>query len=63
MKNHALLEESVKQLSTILETQQQLLEEHKANQNYAERLENILTPTDELSTQGDDLYIGGCKAS
>ncbi|USE01600.1 diaminopimelate decarboxylase [Vibrio sp. SCSIO 43133] len=63
MKNQALLEESVKQLSTILETQQQLLAEHKANQNYAERLENILTPTDELTTQGDDLLIGGCKAT
>ncbi|WP_394149325.1 diaminopimelate decarboxylase family protein [Vibrio maritimus] len=63
MKYQARLEDSVKQLSSVLEEQKQLLAEHKANQNYAERLQNILTPTDELTTKGDDLYIGGCKAS
>ncbi|MCL9773917.1 diaminopimelate decarboxylase, partial [Vibrio sp. S4B1] len=63
MKHQARLEESVNHLSIVLEEQQQLLKEHKATMNYAERLDNILTPTDELSTQGDDLYIGGCKAS
>ena len=57
------LEESVKNLNTVLEEQKQLLAEHKASQNYAERLQNLLTPTDELSTKGDDLYIGGCKAT
>ncbi|MGR5489282.1 diaminopimelate decarboxylase, partial [Vibrio alfacsensis] len=57
------LEESVNNLSVVLEEQKQLLAEHKANQNYAERLNNLLTPTDELTTQGDDLLIGGCKAN
>lgn len=63
MKYQDRLEESVNHLSFVLQEQKQLLAEHKANQNYAERLENILTPTDELTTQGDDLYIGGCKAT
>ncbi|MGF1775938.1 diaminopimelate decarboxylase family protein [Vibrio nomapromontoriensis] len=63
MKYQNRLEESVNRLSTVLEEQKQLLAEQKATMNYAERLENILTPTDELSTQGDDLLIGGCKAT
>ncbi|MFA0087804.1 diaminopimelate decarboxylase, partial [Vibrio sp. 10N.261.51.F12] len=63
MKHQVRLEESVNHLSMVLEEQQQLLKEHKANMNYAERLHTILTPTDELTTQGDDLLIGGCRAT
>ncbi|GAL28550.1 diaminopimelate decarboxylase [Vibrio variabilis] len=61
MKYQARLEDSVKQLSSVLEEQKQLLAEHKANQNYAERLQNILTPTDELTTKGDDFISAAAK--
>ena len=39
MKHQDRLAESVNHLSIVLEEQQQLLKEHKANMNYAERLE------------------------
>ncbi|MCJ2376026.1 diaminopimelate decarboxylase, partial [Vibrio sp. ZSDZ34] len=63
MKYQHRLEETVNNLTAIVNEQKQLLAEQKATMNYAERLENILTPTDELTTQGDDLLIGGCKAT
>ncbi|MGX9520732.1 diaminopimelate decarboxylase family protein [Vibrio mediterranei] len=63
MKYQDRLEETVNHLGMVLAEQKQLLKEHKATMNYAERLENILTPTDSLTTKGDDLLIGGCKAN